>query len=161
MIAPWSEVEAETAQLCAKRGVMFQHGVKDLRYVLSPMERYYNYHYELKWFARSGGVARNEPNLIFGLNDNPLKRVAWSANGKLPTLRTNSDRMFSPWKGRFLTLRERIAAMGFPVYPSLAHASQGQLVQGRHVSTHLAGNAMHLPNVTTILATCLARTRLY
>ena len=96
---------------------------------------------------------------MFGFNDNPEKRVTWSASGKLPALRTNSCRIYSPYHRRFMTLRERLTAMGFAVYPELAAQSYCSAVQ--NVSSHMAGNAMRIPNVIMVLAVCMACTRFY
>ena len=158
-IAPESEIQAEAQALCLTRGIIYQPYSRDLTYLLSPMEQHYKFHYELKWFTRYGRLAVNDPNIVFGFNDNPLNRVSRSANGRLPTLRTNSDKIFIPSLRRFMTLRERLAAMGFPVYPSLARASQSPLVE--RVTSHMLGNAVFLPNVMTVAATCLACTRRY
>ena len=104
---------------------------------------------------------RNDPDLFYFLGDNPWARRCFSAQGVLPTLRTNAGLLWSPSLARWLTARERMACMGYPVYPDLAEAAgvpEWRPPPGAPVH-QLVGNAMHTAVVTLALVLALCCTR--
>ena len=79
----------------------------------------------------------------------------WTSNVRgLPTLRRNTGPLWSPWKQRWLTNRERATAMGYPVFPDLAQAAGVSMV-GQKLPNRSIGNAMHVPSVGVVLALVL------
>jgi hypothetical protein len=154
MIAEPLEILQEAQHLCAVRGIWFRPGDLNLRYTLSAREVEYEAFYANEWFHRF----RKPPSLfaccLFGLNDNPTQRMSWSAvHGQIPTLRRNSNRVFSPSCNRCLTLTERLASMGWPVCTRLAQAAMCPVMSA---NSAMAGNGMHLPNIMAAITTALA-----
>ena len=72
-VAPIEEINEEHWSLCHARGIPISHSLSsnDWAIALSVTERRYWWWYELCWFSRYGGIAANQPNLVFGFNDNP------------------------------------------------------------------------------------------
>eukprot|EP00746_Dinoflagellata_sp_MGD_P070862 gnl/MRDRNA2_/MRDRNA2_28949_c0_seq1.p1 gnl/MRDRNA2_/MRDRNA2_28949_c0~~gnl/MRDRNA2_/MRDRNA2_28949_c0_seq1.p1 ORF type:complete len:478 (+),score=109.27 gnl/MRDRNA2_/MRDRNA2_28949_c0_seq1:84-1517(+) len=99
-----------------------------------------------------------DPNCIFHIGDNPLKRLVWSATGTIPTFRRGGGLYWMPYYRRWILPKERLALMGFPIYPALAKASGVDVmkVENMKQAKMMAGNAMHLPNAGAILAVTLA-----
>ena len=101
------------------------------------------------------------PDLFYFLGDNPWARRCYSSAPVLPTFRTNAGLFWSPHAGRWLTCRERLACMGYPVYPCLARAAGTEVWDappGVPLAV-LAGNAMHVGAVSLALLVGLACTR--
>lgn len=87
-----------------------------------------------------------DPDLVYFLGDNPWNRIVWSAaSGRLPTLRMNRGLMWIPHRSRWLTARERLASMGFPVTQAMAEAMGSMEIPIKDVqrASSAAGNAMH------------------
>jgi len=124
LLAPDTEVQCEAQRLAALREIVFVPGCKDLRYLLLPAETRRLNEYEALWLQKGGVPACMCPDCFFNLGDNPHKHISWSASGALPTFRTNAGILFNPWAGRWLTTNERFAALGFPVYQTLADAAR-------------------------------------
>lgn len=105
----------------------------------------------------------SDPNLVYFLGDNPWNRIVWSAtSGKLPTLRMNRGILWIPHRSRFLTSRERLASMGFPVSLEMAQAMGTMEVPIKDINraSSVAGNAMHFGVVGLVQMTALASYRL-
>ena len=67
--------------------------------------------------------AAADPNLFLNLSDNPGRRLSWSGSwGCLPTFRTNSTRFYNFTREQWMTPRDRLCALGFPVTPNTALA---------------------------------------
>jgi site-specific DNA-cytosine methylase len=99
-----------------------------------------------------------DPSCIFHIGDNPLKRLVWSAGGTIPTFRRGGGFYWMPYYRRWILPKERLALMGFPVYPDLAKASGVPVmeIEDQRKAKMMAGNAMHLANAGAILAVTLA-----
>ena len=78
------------------------------------------------------------------------ERFARSRYEQLPTLRRGSNRLWSRTKKRWVLQIELRAAMGYPVFPDLAHVANVPCedVQGPRFAI---GNAMHVANVGCVL----------
>ena len=77
-------------------------------------------------------------------------RFARTRYNQLPTLRRGSTRLWSRTKKRWVLQVELQAAMGYPVFPDLAHVANVPCedVQGPKAAI---GNAMHVANVGCLL----------
>ena len=101
--------------------------------------------------ARTGTPAEQDRNLVIHLGDS-VKRKCWSANGKIPTFRTGSGKMWSTSRHRWLTGREKMACLGLPVTNEVAaamgvHCMPHADVQRCH---HVCGNSFHLSSVAVV-----------
>ena len=88
-------------------------------------------------------------DLFFFLGDNPGNRLTWSFHGRLPTLRHNKALLWSPVWNRWMTGREKLATLGFPVTDSVARAMgvPSLPVKDTHRAAMIAGNAMNWNSV--------------
>jgi hypothetical protein len=157
-IAPKEEVLQEAQRLCSIRGLSYNcFAYPNMRFTLSPTEHKYVSVYNLAWWTKAHTLPELIPDLVYGLNDDPSNRLSWSAAGRLPTFRTGANRFFSPYFHRVLTLRERLCAMGMPMYQPLANACLAPIIEA---DSQMAGNAMHIPSAITAMTIALACTRL-
>ena len=124
----------------------------NLRYLLSNSERLHLGLYETLWEEQFMTPACDDPNAIFHLGDNPLQRMSWSANGKIPAFRKSSGRYWHAASHRWLTDNERLACLGWPVYLGMACAAQCPVVRlDSPVARSMAGNAWHASNASIVL----------
>ena len=164
LVAPLTEVYAEEVRRCNSRRipVMAHHiGDVDYSYTFTNHEKEYLKTYISKWAALAGSTHMLMPDLCCSMNDNPERRVVWSAHsGLIPTMRTNSNMLYFPAYKRWLTWKERLTAMGFPVYEPLARISNIPVMEiSQQESTMVLGNAMHLPALTCVTCGILACVR--
>ena len=152
--------------MCERRGITFRPGQLDLHYTLSDNERMYLANYLDRW-KRGGyellyGPASQVPWLCFNLGDTGASHCTWSANSAtIPTYRKGFRLYWWPSYSRWMTSRERLCTLGFPVLPCLAAASGMNLMTvDAETSKHLAGNAMHAACVGVAIALLLACTQL-
>ena len=122
--------------------------------------QYYHNLYAQRYWACSTQAA----DLFCFLGDNPWSRITWTAHsGKLPTLRMNAGFMYNIASNRYLTPREKLAAMGFPTYQELA-AQMGVpcVLEGddeARAAGAAVGNSMHLGVLYLVLLVALACTK--
>eukprot|EP00973_Karenia_brevis_P018939 2596252-Karenia_brevis.AAC.1 len=134
----------------------FRRGRSDFTPFLTRAEKAYVNGYKHEFWSKVPGCEM-PPGLCFNLSDNPRNRVSWSLHGKIPTFRTGTSKMYFPFYNRFLTTRERLTCLGFPMFPQL-----GEKMGVPHINvdegqaTVMAGNAMHVANATAVTATALA-----
>ena len=103
--------------------------------------------YEQKFHESS----KTNPNLVYGLGDN-ADYQSWSASsGKIPTYRlsTTSSRYWLPYHQRWMTAKERLVSMGWPVCPAMSHAMDVPLIGALDPKRafdliKVLGNSMHL-----------------
>ena len=70
----------------------------------------------------------------------------------VPTMRCDSSKIWSFQNRRWLTKKERLAAMGFPVYQNLAEAACCAVdVVSPNGPAYSVGNAMHVANAGSIV----------
>lgn len=161
LCAPISEVLTEGFVLCQSRNIpaaSFLNSGCDQRILLTANQRDYIATYSKQWISRYGIAPELCPCAFFNLTDNPERRLTWtSAHMKLPAFRTNSTLIWSPAAGRCLTRRERLACMGYAVYPQHVVASCSPYLpcSDQH-SQSMVGNAMHVANIGCAIAVGMA-----
>lgn len=124
MLAPRMEVAAEAERIGSSRGFRPSPSQRDdYTWILNDRERLALIEYGHAYWKRFRELPHASPDLVVFLGDNPWSRLTWSAtSGMLPTFRMNNGLMWIPSLRRFLTAREKLAAMGFPVFQE--HAAQ-------------------------------------
>jgi hypothetical protein len=146
--------------LCLLRGISVHEAMQDMAMLLSPGEAQRLAAYEELWLHRFGQPACSCDWAIFNLADNPDGGfTTWSAaSGRIPGLRTHNAKYWVPFLGRWLTNKELLAAMGVPVYPSLANAACVPVVAVTPgpAARHMLGNMMHIASVGSVIACALA-----
>ena len=100
----------------------------------------------------------NTPNDIWNLGDNALSHCNWSeTSGKIPTYRLHSQLYWCVTQRRPMTIQEKVATLGWPVYQSmLVDDALPAITPSRSESKHMLGNAWHLVNGTVAIASALA-----
>ena len=70
----------------------------------------------------------------------------------------NSPCCNNPFSGRWMTDKERLAALQFPVYPQMREAGQfrHEMKLESNAIKHLSGNAWHAGNASLVLLTALS-----
>ena len=111
---------------------------------------------------RFGTDAKEDPNLFIHLGDTPPKFLCWSAvSGKIPTFRCSSGFLYHPASDVWLTPREKLAALGFPVTTDVATSMGVPMIpvadSGR--ASSVAGNSFHFCSaaVVALVALCSHR----
>ncbi|CAJ1422350.1 unnamed protein product [Effrenium voratum] len=152
LIASPTEIQLEAQQLAARRGVQYHANMEDLTYLLSKAELRRLQEYRKAYCQRFQQDPQNDENLICFLGDNPSYSLTWSASsGRCPTFRVNSKSglFWLPAHSRFLTSKEKLTMMGWPVHPRVAEALDVHTIPSLDVlrAAQLAGNAMHMHSV--------------
>ena len=102
---------------------------------------------------RFGRNTSDSPNLIANLQDNPANRLTWSAtSSRIPTLRLSRSKFWHFASKRWLTAREKLATLGFPVDEATAASMGVPLVpvSCTKQAAAVAGNCMSLAAVTVV-----------
>ena len=100
-------------------------------------------------------------DLVYYLGDNEARRV-WSAtSGKVPTLRMSGGLTWSVSKKRFMTGREKLGMLGFPITPKTAAAMHVKELPVTDVkrASKIAGNCMHWSSIGVIQLVALVTTK--
>jgi hypothetical protein len=113
-------------------------------------------------FQEKFGIPIVTHDTICFLGDNASSHPNWSARtGQIPTFRTNSVFFWHMRTGSWLTNREKLALMAFPVYPRIAEAFHIPMLQLDAADCATAiGNAMHLGVIYMVLLSALASVEL-
>jgi hypothetical protein len=159
LLAPWQEVQQEQRRQCRRIGISYQPGRRTAAYALIQSHQDRLLIYDQKWQARCPGTPPNTvPWLVYALGDNPEMRCIWSAAScRVPTMRCNTQMLWNTWAGRWYTQNERLAMMGWPVYPQLARASGLPLLRmDNDEGQWMLGNSFQLPCAMTVLGCSLA-----
>lgn len=121
------------------------------------------------WLQRFGTDARHQRGLVVNLGDNPGSGwITWSAPSSrhshfcIPTLRRSWTVLWFPALNRWMTIKERLAMMGFPAYESLARIYRLNSIFRLpwHIAKQTIGNGMHLANVgvwQVVVAACVQK----
>ncbi|CAK9031406.1 Uncharacterized protein SCF082_LOCUS19629 [Durusdinium trenchii] len=153
LVATPTEIQLEAEAKARARKVVYQPHSTDLTYLLSTRELMALDQYEQEYFNRIGVPATLDEDLIVFLGDNPGYSLTWSLNGKIPCYRVNakSGLHWSPRFQRFLTSKEKLATLGWPVTPEICTSMRAPIIPTLDVkrASDLAGNGMHLSNVGT------------
>ena len=148
LISSKTEVELEAQEKARVRNIPYQPGQSDLTYLLTEREKVALADYQLKFWSRVGHMP--DEDLFVFLGDDPSYSLTWSFHGKLPTYRMNS-RSALLWNckyKRWLTGKERLCSLGWPVLQSIAGKMGCPVIPSLDVkrAADLAGNSMHLLN---------------
>ena len=126
LLASTAEIRVEEARVCAQRGmkIMAYNDINFLGYLLSTEQRAYVQEYLRLMKVKGLGPVRADT--CFDIGDDPRAKhgregwISWSCgHGSIPCFRRNSHVVYFPLCGRWLTNREKLAAMGWPTYPLL------------------------------------------
>lgn len=116
-----------------------------------------NKEYQKRW----GMAPTTDRDLVYYLGDNAVRRC-WSAcSGKLPTLRMAGGLLWSPQRKRFMTEREKLGSLGFPVTGRIARnmkVSELPLSDVKRCS-QIAGNCMHFTTIGIVQLVALVSFR--
>lgn len=122
-----------------------RRNAKDLTYLLTPRERRVILTLNKEYRDRFCASPQRNLDLVYYLGDNADRRC-WSAtSNKIPTLRMAGGLTWSVSKKRFLTGREKLGTLGFPVAPACAHAMgvcELPVLDPKRCSK-ISGNCMH------------------
>ena len=107
--------------------------------------------------------ASSNPNLVYGLGDN-ADFQSWSAvSGKIPTYRlsTSNSRYWLPAHQRWMSAKERLVSMGWPVCPAMSKAMNVPLIGASDFKRasdliKVIGNSMHLQSTGVLQLIALA-----
>ena len=121
----------------------------DWAYLLSPQKQQFLAKYRMD--ALAAGVPGEA--CIFDLSQNPGRGRPQSG---IPPFRRSGGRYWSDARGRWLLPRERMAAMGYAVYPDLASIAAVPLDSAAaQAPAFTVGNAMHVANVGCVIVCAL------
>ncbi|CAE8602347.1 unnamed protein product [Polarella glacialis] len=94
-----------------------------------------------------------DKNLFLYLGDNVSNRLTWSAVSKrIPTLRMSGGKTWHVMSRRWLTGREKLASLGFPVTASAADSMGVPELPVRDTkrASAISGNCMHFSTVAVV-----------
>ena len=135
-----------------------RHCYNSFRYLLLDSELERLAKYERLWESKFGCPARSDPNAVFHLGDDPDRRCCWSGNGKFPSFRKGMGLLWHCQSETIITAKERLAIMGWPLFPHLAFNANLQFFEfpDEKRGSKYAGNAYHVGTFGMWLLTCLA-----
>lgn len=125
-LAPNLEVRNEAERLAYKRDIVFKHEESDLKYLLLQHEWENLQLCEAQYKHQFGFDACDDPNLLIFLDESAAssKSMIWSAASTDSALiyrnNSRSGMFWSPYHRRWLTARERLASMSWPVVEPIA-----------------------------------------
>jgi hypothetical protein len=163
LLADYNELVVEARSLAKLRlkPSAFRYGesLRNTFYnLLTPDEMSRRDYYNLEFKARFSMLPGSCRDLVYHLGDNPDQRMTWSAvSGAIPTFRSSPTIMWCEHAFRPLTQKEKLAVMGFPVYPALAAAMGCDQLNITHDQARkMTGNAMQLANITVATVVCMS-----
>ncbi|CAE7561236.1 unnamed protein product, partial [Symbiodinium sp. KB8] len=148
LVATEQDILLEAQETGRVRHIPHRPEVQDYSYYLTAREQDSRNILDCKYrqqFKREPGA---DGNLVYHLGDNATWNTSWSAvSGALPTFRlgASSAKYWLPRYRRWLTSREKLVAMGFPVTPETAEALGTPTVFATDVkrAADILGNCMH------------------
>ena len=116
-----------------------------------------------RWRVRTGKAAASSPNAVFHIGDDPAFTVSWTLHGKFPCFRRSMWRLWVASRNRFVTVKEKATALGFPVYSQLANCAGLQPIPAvTGICGHeLLGNSMHVASVGVVALAALVSIRIH
>jgi hypothetical protein len=134
----------------------------DMMYLLNNNELTRVQDYDDMWFHAYGHHGWENPDCVYHIGDNPLQRRVWSGSGHLPSFRKSMGILLHRATNTIVTGKERLAAMGWPIYPELAAAAGSHMavVDDIRRARQFAGNSYHVATVGLLIMVCLGCTRL-
>ena len=112
---------------------------------------------------RFGTDPAEDEDLFLFLGDNAANRLTWSAvSGRIPTFRTGGGRMYGVARQCWLTPKDRLAALGFPVDGETALAMGVPVlpVQDSLRAASVAGNSFHFMSAAVVQLVVLSSFKL-
>jgi hypothetical protein len=151
-------VRHEELATCLMRGIIPdpRDCLHDQTYLLTEGQRQRLRTFECLFKVQGCPMSRN---VIYNLSDDPDYTVGWSLRHlSIPAYRLNTSAFWIPMLGRCMTVRERLASLGWPVYDSLASAGSLPVVNfpDRDLAKTALGNSVCLPNLGVALLCGLA-----
>lgn len=130
----------------------------DLKHLLLPREKGVIRTLCKDYRTRFKRSAQLDENLFIHLGDN-VSRKCWSAtSGKIPTFRTSAGKMYNVAWRRWLTGREKMAALGFPISLQVSEAMgvPTLCMSDTRRANHVSGNSMHFASIGVVQMVALA-----
>lgn len=151
LLATDVEVKQEAQLFAYRRGIEYQDTL-NLKYLLFPREWAALQEVEEVYRKRFEREPSEDPNLIIFLGDDPSYSLTWSAvSCAIPCYRNNSKTsiFWSPHMSRFLTSREKLASMSWPVLDPIAEGLGVPVMPCFDITraADMAGRGMHLITV--------------
>ena len=148
LVASEQDLLLEMQDIGRVRNVPHQPGVMDFSHYLTSRELQSKDTLDAKYLKRTGTPASNDRHLVYYLGDSASYTTTWSAHSQaLPTFRLGSasGKYWLPAYQRWLTPRERLVAMGFPVTAETAEAMKVPVVWATDTkrAASILGNCMH------------------
>ncbi|CAE8711111.1 unnamed protein product [Polarella glacialis] len=128
-------------------------GSPDLRYLLTKREKICISQACRIYKFRFRRDPNKDKNLFLYLGDNVSNRLTWSAVSKrIPTLRMSGGKTWHVMSRRWLTGRETLASLGFPVTASAADSMGVPELPVRDTkrASAISGNCMHFSTVAVV-----------
>lgn len=130
-----------------------------MKYLLNERELDGVHFVERKYRQKFNAKAVSDPDLFVNLQDTPSRRLSWSAvSGHIPTFRTGGGKMYNLHKEVWMTPRDKLAALGFPVTPETAKSMGTPIlpVCDGFRAAAIAGNSFHFASATVVQLIALA-----
>ena len=123
-IATTPEILLEAQQLAKVRDIPFIPGKTSLQSLLNAREDAARRRLDARYMLKTQSLAHTDKSLVYFLGDNPKTfGNSWSATSKkVPTYRMNQGLYWIPSLDRWMTCKERLASMGWPVTSECAQS---------------------------------------
>ena len=103
--------------------------------------------YDTLWLSKYHRPAHTDERAVFSTSQGPRRfcRMA-NSSGVMPTYITTEARLYSPKEKRWVTVREKLNSMQFPVLPEVAFAAGVPVFDHKMfgISHADVGNSMHV-----------------
>lgn len=126
---------------CSQKELLNNREAKGVKFVIQ------------KYKQLMGGSPTTDDDLFVFLGDTPSKRLRWSAKSRrLPTFRRNGGKMFHIKSQSWMTSRDKLASLGYPVSESVARAMGVPVipVRDRIRAASVAGNSFHFATASCV-----------
>ena len=112
---------------------------------------------DMSFYLKFNRNPQDSDSLIYFLGDNFEFNKGWTVNGRLPTYRTGKGRFIHRKSFLFMTGKDKLCSLGWPMEPQSAAQMGVKVLPGvdPQRSHHLAGNAMHLTVSSVVLLLAL------
>ena len=147
LVASRAEILQEALEVSQKRNTCYFPEDLDLHYLLNQREVATKRELDAAYLERFHEFPSENPDLVYFLGDS-AKYCSWSAvSGKIPTYRLNSatGKFWLPAWNRWLTAKERLVSMSFPVTLEMAEAMRTPVLGACDCkrAADMCGNSMH------------------
>ena len=148
LIASDAEINMEAMNVAISQNLsQFSPGSTPMSFLLSLREAKAMVDLDVKYFKRTGQESKTVRNLVYNLGDSGEWQSWSAASGKVPTYRLNqrSSKYWLPCLQRWMTSKERLVSMGFPVCREVASALNCPIIGAADSkrASDLLGNCMH------------------